>query len=138
MNLRATIRRLLQDVPVHIANGFLGRFSGLRSPLWYLHGLERYKPSNDFGFKLDTPNEDHDTIVDRLIAYYRRLKVDAADRGIVANSDMWTWITRLHRPFVEMLDASDHQRADDPLLHVACVPLVAGFLAYESNQRLED
>jgi len=137
MTLRSAIRELLPDVPVHIANGLLGRFSGLRSPLWYLHGLERFKLSDDFGFKLDTPSEDHDTIVERLIAYYRRLKADAADRGIAANSDMWTWIAGLHRPFAKLLDAADHRRVGDALLNVAWGPLVAGFLNYESNQRLK-
>jgi len=72
--------------------------------LWYLHGLDRYKLSDDFGFKLDTPSEDHDAIIDRLIAYYRRLKADAVHRGIAANLDMWTWITGLHS---YMLDPTD-------------------------------
>jgi len=105
--------------------------------LWYLHGLDRYKLSDDFGFKLDTPSEDHDAIIDRLIAYYRRLKADAVHRGIAANLDMWTWITGLHRPFVEMLDAADHRRIGETLLNIACGPLVVGYLDYESHQRLK-
>jgi putative sugar O-methyltransferase len=72
-----------------------------------------------------------------LIAYYRRLKAEAVDRGIVANSDMWVWITGTHRPVVEMLDAADHQRVGDALLKVALGPLVAGYLNFESNDRLK-
>jgi putative sugar O-methyltransferase len=103
-----------------------------------MHFLDNYTPPDRFGFKVDTPADDQETIVGRLVDYYQRLDAEATVRGVAGNADMWAHISRGHEEFRTALSARDYARVSEMLLHVATGPLVVGYMNYEPYDRLRD
>ena len=107
---------------------FYGTLENYRDQHKFLHDLDKYRIPDKFSCRIDLPDTNQTVIIERLVAYYHRMKNECACAQNTGLNDMWQHICKGHAAFELALENKDISVVSEMLLNVCDTPgLVVGF-----------
>jgi hypothetical protein len=96
------------------------------------HDLKSYQLPDIFSFRVDSPAENQELIVSRLIDYYFYMKSECERRNVPEIQGGWAEFGQIFMDFAAVLESRSIQNVSETLLRVCTTPLVSGFNSYHS------
>jgi putative sugar O-methyltransferase len=96
------------------------------------HDLKSYQLPEIFSFRVDSPDENQELIVSRLIDYYFHMKSEYERKNIPEIKGLWTDFGQTFMDFAAVLESRSVQGISETLLQICTTSLVSGFNSYHS------
>src|SRR5262249_8997023 len=96
------------------------------------HDLKSYQLPDIFSFRVDSPHENQELIISRLIDYYFYMKSECERRNISEIKGGWAEFGQIFMDFGAVLESRNIQNVSEILLRICTTPLVSGFNSYHS------
>jgi putative sugar O-methyltransferase len=96
------------------------------------HDLKSYELPDIFSYRVDSPDENQESVVSRLIDYYFYMRSECERKSVPEIEGIWADFSQIFKDFAVILESRSIQDISETFLQICSSPLVSGFNSYHS------